>query len=154
MPLCTAFSTCSTSSVFLRIFTFFVFGNSSFCFMSAGIIGSRNIALFIFFAPRLHIYFIFIAVILSLCLVYPDISVFFGAFFKDYRLQPQKMYYSISPCWIIRTTVLHLVLGISWSSPSCSIFLLFCFYKIPLTWPVLSILHVCILMVSLLSYNY
>lgn len=149
--MCTAFCTCSTSSVFLRIFIFFVFGNPSFWFLSAGIIGSSNIVLFIFFAPRLHIYFIFIPVISSLCLVNPDTSVFFGRFFKNYRLQPQKMYYSISPCWIIRTTVLH---GSGGLLPYALYFSYTVFTKFP--WPDLSkkSLRFCILMVSLLSYYY
>lgn len=135
-------------------FNFLLFDNPSFCFLFAGIIGTCNIVFFIFFATRLPIYFLFILVISSLCLVYPDTSVFFRIFFKDYSFQPQKIYYSISPCWIIKTTVLHLVWGISWSSPLRFIFLLYCLDKIPLTWSVLSSLHICILIVSLLSCYY
>lgn len=77
--LCTPFSTCSTSSAFLRIFTFFVFCNPSFCFLSACIIATSNIVFFIF-ELRLHVYFLFFPAISSLCLVPPDTSGVFRAF--------------------------------------------------------------------------
>lgn len=78
--LCTPFSTCSTSSAFLRIFTFFVFCNPSFCFLSACIIATSNIVFFIFFELRLHVYFLFFPAISSLCLIPPDTSGVFRAF--------------------------------------------------------------------------
>lgn len=117
----------------LKDFHLPVFEKPSFCFFSAGVIGTKQYC-FLHLTCHKTMYLFFSLFLWSqsciLCIRLPESSLELFSRMAFFKLTAQvKIYYFISACWMVTNTVSYLALGINWfSSPLCSVFLLYCLY--------------------------